>query len=389
MRLIAGLAMLLFVVPGMSMALAGDKEIGAIEAVLAPGPVDMGLFSADFLKAVPPDKLEPVLEGIKTTIGPVVAVEPRGGQSYAVETATHEMLTDIGLDGDGRIAGLLLHPPLAKSASIDDLLKEFGAVAPQSAYLITRDGAPLYASNPDMALAVGSAFKLGVLKALKDEIDAGTRHWSDVVMLSAADISFPSGVLQTWPVGSPLTLHTLAALMISISDNTAADALLHLVGREAVEAALGVAPALTTRELFTLKADAGLKARYVAADLMGKRAVLAELETLPLPDIAKVATPHDQGIEWYISPTKLCELIGAVAGLDVVQINPGVANRSEWATVAFKGGSEIGVLSLVTALTAKDGARYCVSAVWNAPQAIDEGKATGAYGSVVSKLAKG
>ncbi|MBI4924019.1 MAG: serine hydrolase [Devosia nanyangense] len=389
MRLIAALAVLLFAVSGMSVARAGDKEIAAIEAVLAPGPVDTTLFSADFLKAVPPAALEPVLARIKTTIGPVVAVEPRGGQSYAVETATHEMLADIGLDGAGKIAGLLLHPPLARNASLADLLEALGAVAPQSAYLITRDGATLYSSEPDMALAVGSAFKLGVLKALKDEIDAGTRRWSDVVVLSAADISFPSGFLQTWPVGSPLTLHTLAALMISISDNTATDTLMHLVGRDKVEAALGVAPALTTRELFTLKADAGLKARYVAADLSGKRTVLAEMATLPLPDITKVGTPHDQGAEWYISPTKLCELIAAVAGLDVAQINPGVANKSEWASVSFKGGSEIGVLSLVTALTAKDGAHYCVSAVWNGPQAIDEAKATTAYASVLSKLAKG
>ena len=235
---------------------------------------------------------------------------------------------------------------------------------------------------------MGSAFKLGVLKVLKDEIDAGTRKWSDVVTLKAEDISLPSGMLQTWPVGGPLTLHTLAALMISISDNTAADMLLKLVGRDKVEAALGIAPALTTRELFTLKANADLRTKYVAADLAGKRAVLEEVDKLPLPDAGQVMTPHDEGVEYYLSPTKLCALIAAVGELDVTQINPGVLPKSDWTAVSFKGGSEIGVLSFTTLAEARSGATYCVSAIWNAPQAIDEGKAAVAYAGVMGKLAR-
>ncbi len=386
MRRIIALAVVLLGLMGMGQAMAGDREIAALEAVLKPGAAELSLFSDAFLKAVPPATLQPVLDGIKLTIGPVLSIEPRGGASYAVETGTHEMAADIVLDANGRIGGLLLHPPIAKNASIDDVLKDLAAVAPQSALLVTKDGATLYATDPDRALAVGSAFKLGVLKALSDEIDAGTRKWTDVVTLEARDISFPSGMLQGWPVGSPLTLHTLAALMISISDNTAADALLHLVGRDKVEAALGIAPALTTRELFTLKGNSELKARYVAGDLAAKRAVLEEADQLPLPDISKVGTPHDQGVEYYVPPTKLCALIEAVADVDAMQINPGVARPGDWAKISFKGGSEIGVLSFVTALTAKDGAKYCISAVWNGPQALDESKAAAAYAGLLARL---
>lgn len=60
-------------------AMAQDKEIAALKAVLAEGPLDQALFSADFLKAVPPSQLEPVLTGIKTTIGPVAAVTHQSG----------------------------------------------------------------------------------------------------------------------------------------------------------------------------------------------------------------------------------------------------------------------------------------------------------------------
>jgi beta-lactamase class A len=387
MRMLAavlGLLVALMTTP----ALAGEGEIAAIKAVLAPGPVDANLFNADFLRVVPPDKLQAAVEQIKTQIGPVVAVEPRGGQTYAVETATFEMVTDIVLDGGGKIAGLLFHAPIAKTASLEELLNQMAAAAPQSAYLVLKGGKPIAGNNADKALAVGSAFKLGVLKALKDEIASGRRKWTDVVTLKAEDMSLPSGMLQTWPVGSPLTLHTLATLMISISDNTAADVLLKLVGRDLVEAALGIAPVLTTRELFTLKAHHDLLSRYGGLDADGARRLLTEVDALPLPDVSQILGPYTPGAEWTVSPTKLCELMSAVADLDVTQVNPGVVPKSDWVSVSFKGGSETGVLSLVTQATAKDGTTYCVAAIWNAPQALDEGKPELAYAGVMGKLAR-
>jgi beta-lactamase class A len=388
MRRVLALAALLaglLVVPVM----AQEKEIAVLKAVLAEGPLDTGLFSAGFLAAVPPAQLEPVVTSIKTTIGPVVAVSHTSGATHLVESATHDMSTEIVLDGAGRINGLLFRPPVAKNATIDDILGEMAALAPQSAFLVTENGVTLHAKDADTALAVGSAFKLGVLRALRQQIEAGGKSWDEVAELTAADLSLPSGMLQGWPVGAPITLHTLASLMISISDNTATDTLIRVVGREAVEDALGIAPALTTRELFTLKAERELMARYQAGDLAEKRAVLAELAAKPLPDGSKMLTPHDPGAEWYVPPTALCALIEAVGDLDVTRINPGVANKADWASVSFKGGSETGVLNLTTLVVAKDGTRYCVAASWNDVKAIDEAKATSAYASLLAKLARG
>jgi beta-lactamase class A len=370
-------------------AVAQDKEIATLKAVLAEGALDLSLFSEGFLKAVPPAQLEPVVASIKATIGPVVAVVPQGGPTFLVETATHEMSSDIALDASDRIVGLFFRPPVATTATVEDILAEMAALAPQSAFLVTENGVPLHSKDADTALGVGSAFKLGVLKALREQIAAGGHRWDEVVELEAGDISLPSGMLQGWPVGAPLTLHTLASLMISISDNTATDVLMRVVGRDAVEAALGIAPALTTRELFVMKAERELMARYLAGDLATKRAVLDEVASKSLPDGSKALSPHDQGAEWYVPPTALCALIEAVADLDVVRINPGVVNKKDWAQVAFKGGSEIGVLNLTTAVTAKDGTRYCVAASWNDSKAIDETKATSAYATLLSKLAKG
>jgi hypothetical protein len=65
------------------------------------------------------------------------------------------MLSEIALDGVGKIAGLLFRAAVAKNASIDELLSEIGGLAPQVAYLVTKNGATLYASNPQLPLAKG------------------------------------------------------------------------------------------------------------------------------------------------------------------------------------------------------------------------------------------
>lgn len=108
--------------------------------MLAEGAVDQSLFSPEFLKAVPPAQLEPVLGKIKATIGPVVTVTHQSGATYLVETATHEMSSDIVLDAADKIAGLFFRAPVASTATIEDLLAEMAAVAPQSAFLVTENG---------------------------------------------------------------------------------------------------------------------------------------------------------------------------------------------------------------------------------------------------------
>ena len=108
-----------------------------------------------------------------------------------------------------------------------------------------------------------------MLNALLDEINGGSRHWNDVVPLAQEWKSLPSGVLRMWPAGTPLTLATYAAEMISISDNTAADALVRIVGPTALKRYAGNnEPFLTTREMFILKSTEGASSRgmYLTVD---------------------------------------------------------------------------------------------------------------------------
>jgi beta-lactamase class A len=369
--------------------MANEREAELIAAALRPGAVDTSLFSPEFFKAVPPTQLQPILDELVGMIGAVVSVEPRDGSNYRVTTATHEVPAEIVLDTNGLIAGLMFRTPLARTATPESLIAEMRQLAPQFSLLITRNGEVLHASDADLALSAASAFKMGVLKVLRDQIDRGERQWTDVIALSAADMCLPTGVLHSWPVGSVLTLHTLAGMMISVSDNTATDALIHLLGREAIEAVLGIAPVLTTREMFTLKPESALRARYLAGNLEARRAVLAELAGMALPEPSKVERPYHPEMEWNLSARSLCALIETVADLDVMAINPGVADRAEWAHIAYKGGREGGVLNRTTALTARDGTRYVIAATWNKPDTVDDGKASALYAGLMSLLARG
>jgi hypothetical protein len=137
LRIVLVVAALLAGIMTAAPIVAQEKEIATLKAVLAEGALDQSLFSAEFLKAVPPAQLEPAVQGIKDVIGPVVAVTHQGGPTYLVETATHEMSSDIVLDASDKIVGLFFRPPVASTATIDDLLEEMAAIASQSAFLVT------------------------------------------------------------------------------------------------------------------------------------------------------------------------------------------------------------------------------------------------------------
>jgi beta-lactamase class A len=210
--------------------------------------------------------------------------------------------------------------------------------------------------------------------------------------------SLTSGMMQAWPIGTPVTLQTLATLMISISDNTAADRLLHLLGREKVEAVQRIVgnthaarnmPFLSTREMFALKSSAGsdLLRRYLAGDVVQRRAVLAEADRLPLGrvnyDLGAAHPVAIDSVEWFASPADLARTMLWLrdhtasepngVGRELLAINPGPLGRS-WSYIGYKGGSETGVIDMTFLLRNAAGAWYVLTATWNNPAAaVNEG----------------
>lgn len=330
-------------------------------------------FDSRFLAAAPLPRIMELRDSLLANMGGLSEVEIEGGDGRA-HFERGVLPVQITRDANGRVAGLFFRAPESVSATVQEAGAAIAALPGSVALLITRDAETLYAHDADSPLAVGSAFKLAVLAAVQRAVESGRgpwrAGWSRVVQLEERWRSLPSGRLQAWEVGTPITVATLAAMMISESDNTATDALIALVGREAVEAEAParVRPFLTTRELFTIKdpAHADRLARFRAGDEAARRALVASLEGAALPPVASFAAQAPSpDVEWHFTPRELCALLDRTHALPAMRINPGVASPETWREVAFKGGSEAGVLSLSTRVEDAEGHAYCVSAIWN------------------------
>lgn len=362
----------------------------ALERLFIGETIEPAWFTDAFLNEVPVARLETILAQYTDQLGAFVQLKGEASPFTAV-FESGSAAVQISLDNQGHIAGLFFQAPTPTVGSLEDAAANFRELEGEVSLLVLQDGSELTALNADAPLAVGSAFKLAVLTALQAQVEAGERRWDEVVTLDTAWKSLPSGILQTWSDGSPLTLNTLATLMISQSDNTATDALLNLVGRKNVEAlGVGERPFLSTQELFKLRAPANaeLLQRYQNGDEAAKRQVLEELETLPLPNVGELPNdPAALDVEWHLSAVQLCDLMAGVEALELMSVNPGVADPANWARVAFKGGSEPGVLNLTTWLEREDGTHYCVTATQNRQDAaLDEEAFFGYYSALLGAL---
>jgi beta-lactamase class A len=404
---------------GLMIAVA--QSAGAAEATLAsraddaarefradPGGYD-ALFAPSFLAAVPAEQLTPILQRCFGQLGRCTAIRPaeasgayEGKFQFEFEKGFHaEVSLAVDAAPPHLITGFFIGPPAVSARTLDDVIAQFKSLpGTNSLYVgaISDAGVkPIAQLNSDQPLAIGSAFKLYVLAELVRELDAGERHWTDVIGLDEASRSLPSGFLEKWPAGSPLTLHTLAGLMISQSDNTAADQLIHTLGREKVEGILADAgisdprrdvPFLTTLELFKLKSDAGGKliGDFLAASTTDRRKLLdGPVAAMQRDAIESYATPrHVADVEWFASTADLGRVMRwlllhtadahAADARGILAINPGLGfPEGRWKYVGYKGGSEPGVINMTFLLQSNDKQWLTVSATWNnADKAVDE-----------------
>ena len=187
-----------------------------------------------------------------------------------------------------------------------------------------------------------------------------------------------------------MTLATLATLMISTSDNTAADALAALLGRPLLEQAAPPRdrPFLTTRELYLLKfsGNSALLARFRAGDEAARRAVLAELAPLPVPPPGSASIASAPDVGWFFSTRELCGLMASVDAVPAMHVNPGPATALGFVRAAFKGGNEPGVISLASLVVNAAGRHYCVAATWNNEGGVDDNRFAELYRTLLAGL---
>ena len=377
------------------------EKPGGFEAIFAPG----------FLKAVPAGKLTPVLQDYFKKGGKVLRtlrVKKTGAHSAEYKVFADKVLFPMKLSVEStpphKVNSFWIGVPAPRFKSLKQAVKALkklpGTVSLSAWRLADKQGHKVLATlNSNKPLAIGSTFKLYILGALLSDIAAGKRTWQEVARLSEARRSWPSGVLHKWPAGAPVTAHTLASQMISISDNTATDELLFHLGRQRVEAMLKPMgnrhagrnkPFLSTREMFRIKETGKgrlapyLKAKGAGGKLKYLDEVLAKVPYSEALDFGgSVPTAVDK-VEWFASADDLCRAMQWLRGASakdktargVLGINRGLQwPDDQWSYVGYKGGSEPGVLNLTWLAKRKDGPWFALSAGWNNPAAaLDDDK---------------
>ena len=373
-----------------------------IVAVLKDGKPATEVFSARFLAAVPEAQLATLLTQMEGQFGPLQKLENvegvAPGRSNIVLRFERALVGGpFAVDAEGKVDALLLNDIRPLAGSEAELKAQIEALPGEvSVFFAPLDASqpPLLSIKAEQQMAIGSAFKLYVLSALAREIESGARNWNDVVALDTR--SLPSGMMHNWPQGAPVTLHTLATMMISISDNSATDQLIHTLGRAKINQEVRVSghsapdrilPFLTTLELFALKGDTALGEEYAA---LGEDAQGARLEALAQTiarDPQNITPPRFtaptaiDSLEWFANGEDLRKLLSRIVALEdptarqILAVDPALppASGGDWRYAGFKGGSEPGVLNLTWLLQDKAGAWHMLAMSWNDPAApVDE-----------------
>jgi hypothetical protein len=322
------------------------------------------------------------------TAGAVVSSSPTELRRL-VSGRTGTLLAILTVDRAGLLAGLRLTPYPPAPTSWNELDAALRTLAPRVSFAAMRISPSgcllLHGADPDTARPLGSAFKLYVLSALAQAVESGRLSWATELPLNPAWKSVPSGVLQDEPDGTVLTLAEYADYMISISDNTATDHLIHRVGRGAVRrqfTRLGNtapnSPVLTTREFATLKGwhYPGVASAYAALPGGLRAPMLSLVDRVPRTSITAWQEPRmiDE-VEWFGSPVDMCEAYASLwarqdPAIDAaLTINDGgiALPSADFPTVWFKGGSEPGVLTLNYLARSADGTLATASLMLSDP----------------------
>jgi hypothetical protein len=414
MRLLVWFALvagLLMAGPAQAQVTPGEQAVlngraADVLAVLQGKRAESEVFNRNFQIEVSEQKLAAIVSQLEAQLGKLTgaSVTSANGPGTASVDLQFERATAgavIALDpGPPRLVsgfrivsvGAVRNAPGTGAKSLAD---ELAGMPGSAGFAVARldESGPvmLDARLPDQLFAIGSAFKLWVLDAVAEEVAQGRLTWAQVVPLGPR--SLLSGVTQDWPAGMPVTVETLATQMISISDNTATDTLIRLLGRERVEARVAASghskpaamhPFLTTSDAFRLKlGPQAARDAYARSDGIGRSKIVNDLPAgidVAPTDMSGLAGGKPvaiDSIEWFASPADMVRVLDTLRRrsdpqvMAVLGVAPGMAPelRRSFTAVGYKGGSEGGVLNLSWVLRRASGTWYVVTASWNNPAA--------------------
>jgi len=127
-------------------------------------------------------------------------------------------------------------------------------------YVLDLTNGNTLASNADEVFPTASTIKIAILAELFHQAQQGKLNLNDIYTLKSSDLVGGSGISSAFTPGvTKLTLRDLAALMISVSDNSMTNVIIDRVGLENVNAlldSLGLSHTRLRRKMMDIKAAA-------------------------------------------------------------------------------------------------------------------------------------
>lgn len=282
---------------------------------------------------------------------------------------------DLRTDEAGMVDRLdvSLRPPhIEKWADVDAELTKSGARYSYQVSKVVGNRCDVVAgTNTELSLPLASIFKLYVLLAVAEAVQAGTLEWTDQLTITKQAKAVGSAGLEELPPGTHVSVRNAAQQMISASDNMATDLLIERLGPGAVERALVAAghhdpasmtPFPTMHEMFSVGwGRPDLREQWRRAVEQGgpqlRAQLLKQTNSRPYePDPERTHTPASNfGAEWYGSAADICRVhvalqdaaVGDAAPVkEILAAIPGIdLDRSKWNYVGAKGGNLPGDLT--------------------------------------------
>ncbi len=324
------------------------------------------------------------------------------GINIGAGSATLHVLTSYGAKQEIELrtndAGLVdrfevsMQPPVIKKWS--DIDAELTASGARYSYQVSKVSAGkcelLAGTNTELSLPLASIFKLYVLLAVAQAVNAGTVSWNDPLTITKQAKAVGSAGLEELPPGAKVSVRTAAQQMISASDNMATDLLIERLGPGAVERALAAAghhdpasmtPFPTTHELFSVGwGEPDLREQWKQASPQARAQLLKQTNSRPYePDPARTHTPASgYGAEWYGSAADICRVHAALQAAAVGEAEPvkqilsaipGIdLDRTKWPYIGAKGGNLPGDLTFSWYAVDRAGQPWVVSFQLNWPR---------------------
>ncbi len=375
-----------------------DDRASELLDILKGSQQEESFFASSFLDAIPLPQVRALVAQLQTQYGEplkIARIIPATAQDGTVEIAYTKATLAIRMVLDSSapypVIGLQVTGANMTDDSIDKVKQELeklpGTVGLEIAEIGADQTSIITSLNADRQFAIGSTFKLYVLAALSSKIANSDRDWDDVVPIYRK--SLPSGILQDWPIGTPMTLQALATLMISVSDNTATDILMTELGSKILDEIVHksghsapdkMLPMLSTIEFFDLKMpnNADVRALYIDAsddvqrDLLSRYNIGLDAKSIDIGNLAN-QPQHIETVEWFAAPSDLTGLLRIINNIEdlvvenILKINPLIppGDALRWKYIGGKGGSEPGVISFAFLTRSKSGKAYAVSGSWN------------------------